>query len=270
MNDANNNPDMADKADKSDRWTVRGIGADTRRKAADMAAKSDMPLGRWLSRLIEQAADKSDMADVPADALGPVLERLERLERAVFVADMADKSDTGATVTVVLDMADMADMADIKQAVAVTPNAAVTADMSDTADINSTEPPCLTRSSESDTRTPLEAAGVPAGVVDAAGAGSGADDSTDVPGGAGVHSSADMAGTADTESSAALCRTAADKSDSDMPVCGAIAVQTRLSGDAKAERAADIKRQLGAGESKSEIITALGISLATLNRALAE
>ncbi len=58
---------------------------------------------------------------------------------------------------------------------------------------------------------------------------------------------------ADAESSVALCRTAADKSDSQMPACGTIAVQTRLSGDAKAE-----------------IISALGISLATLNRALAE
>ena len=188
MNDANDSPDTADTADKSDRWTVRGIGAATRRKAADMAAKADVPLGRWLSQLIEQAADKSDMADVPADALGPVLARLERLERAVFVADMSDMGDT-------------------EQAVAVTPNAAVTSDMSDKSD---------------------------------------------------------------TESSAALCRTAADKSDSEMPACGAIAVRTRLSGDAKAERAADIKRRLAAGESKPDIMSALGISLATLNRALAE
>ena len=187
MNDANDSPDTADTADKSDRWTVRGIGAATRRKAADMAAKADIPLGRWLSQLIEQAADKSDMADVPADALGPVLARLERLERAVFVADTADTADT---ITIA---------------------------------------PRPTRSPVPDTGTHLEAAGAPAGAVDAVGA----DDSTDIPEGAG-------------------------------------AGRKRLAGDAKAERAADIKRRLAAGESKPEIMAALGISLATLNRALAE
>ncbi len=191
MNDANDSPDTADAADKSDRWTVRGIGAATRRKAADMAAKADMPLGRWLSRLIEQAADKSDMADVPADTLALVLARLERLERAVFVAATADMADIGAAVTIAPAMADMAD-----------------------------------------TEMPTEAAGVPAGAFDAAGAGTGADDSTDVPGGAG-------------------------------------AGRKRLAGDAKAERAADIKRRLAAGESKPDIMAALGISVATLNRALA-
>lgn len=208
MNDANDSPDTADTADKSDRWTVRGIGAATRRKAADMAAKADIPLGRWLSQLIEQAADKSDMADVPADALGPVLARLERLERAVFVAGVAD---IGATVTI----------------------APVMADTSDTADTELTEPSCPTRSPESNTEMPTEAAGVPAGAVAAAGAGTGADDSADVPGGAG-------------------------------------AGRKRLAGDAKAERAADIKRRLAAGESKPDIMSALGISVATLNRALAE
>ena len=236
MNDANDSPDTADTADKSDRWTVRGIGAATRRKAADMAAKADMPLGRWLSRLIEQAADKSDMADVPGAIFGAVLARLERLERAVFVADMAGTADTGATVTIALDTADMADMADKSDTLAVVANCLMAGEssaMADTADTKPTEPSCPTRSPESDTETPMEAVGVPAGAFDAAGAGAGADDSTGIPGAPG-------------------------------------AGRKRLAGDAKAERAADIKRRLAAGESKPDIMTALGISLATLNRALAE
>ncbi len=179
MNDANDSPDMADTADKSDRWTVRGIGADTRRKAADMAAKADIPLGRWLSRLIEQAADMADMADVPADVFAGIVARLERLERVVFVADR-----------------------------------------SDAADINSSEPLCPTRSP-----VPAPAASsAPVGTPTA---------SMGVPGGAG-------------------------------------AGRKRLAGDAKAERATDIKRRLAAGERKPEIMAALGISLATLNRALAK
>jgi hypothetical protein len=229
MNDANDSPDTADTADKSDRWTVRGIGAATRRKAADMAAKADIPLGRWLSRLIEHAADKSDMADVPADVYGAVLARLERLERAVFVADMADVADMKSAVAIAPVVADMSDAL---AAVAPCQIAGVMADTADTADINSTEPPCPTRSPESDTRTPLEAAGVPAGAVGAAGAGTGAADSTDVPGATG-------------------------------------ALRKRLSGDAKAERAAEITRRLAAGESKPDIMSAMGISLATLNRDIA-
>lgn len=226
MNDANDSPDTADTADKSDRWTVRGIGAATRRKAADMATKADMPLGRWLSRLIEQAADKSDMADVPGAVFGAVLARLERLERAVFVADMK------SAVVIAPVVADTSDKSDALAVVATCQMAGV---MADTADTETTEPSCPTGSPESDTETPVEVAGVPGGVVDAAGAGAGAgaDDSTGIPGAPG-------------------------------------AGRKRLAGDAKAERAADIKRRLVAGESKPDIMTALGISLATLNRALAE
>ena len=105
--------------------------------------------------------------------------------------------------------------------------------MPDTADTLTTEPPCPTGSPVSDTGTPLEAAGESAGVVDAASAVAGAHDSTNAPGATG-------------------------------------AARKRLAGDAKAERAADIKRRLAAGESKPDIMTALGISMATLNRALAE
>jgi hypothetical protein len=233
MSDANDSPDTADTADKSDRWTVRGIAPETRRKAADMAAKADMPLGRWLSRLIEHAADKSDMADVPADVFGAVLARLERLERAVFVAAMSDTADAGATVTIALDTADVSDKSDALAVAAPCQMAGESSAMADTADTKTTEPSCPTRSPVSDTETPMEAAGVAAGVVDAAGAGAGADDSTGIPGGAG-------------------------------------AGRKRLDGTAKAERAADIKRRLAAGESKPEIVKALGISIATLNRALAE
>ena len=43
----------------------------------------------------------------------------------------------------------------------------------------------------------------------------------------------------------------------------------RLTGAAKAVRAADIRRRLDAGERKADIATALGISLPTLNRDLA-
>ena len=84
MSDANGGPNTADP---SERWTVRGIGPDTRRKAADMADKADVTLGQWLSRLIERAADKATVADVQADDLALMLARLERLERAVFTAD---------------------------------------------------------------------------------------------------------------------------------------------------------------------------------------
>ena len=161
MNDANDSPDTADTADKSDRWTVRGIGAATRRKAADMATKADMPLGRWLSRLIEQAADKSDMADVPGAVFGAVLARLERLERAVFVADMK----SGVVIAPVV-----ADTSDKSDALAVVATCQMAGVMADTADTETTEPSCPTGSPESDTETPVEVAGVPGGVVDAAGA----------------------------------------------------------------------------------------------------
>ena len=183
-----------------------------------MSAKTGMSLGRWLSRLIEQAADKSDAADIPADDFAAIVARIERLESAVFTADKSDMADMEqATQSVSVS----ADMADTNQAVMLAP---VAADMSDKSAAGATAPIAL--------------------------------------------DTADRSDTADIESSAALCRTAADKSDSEMPACGAIAVRTRLLGDAKAERAADIKRRLAAGESKPIIMAALGISIATLNRAL--
>ena len=74
----------ADMTDKSDRWTVRGIAPETRRKAADMAAKADKSLGRWLSDLIDHAADMAAPADTPPNIIGELTARLERLERAVF------------------------------------------------------------------------------------------------------------------------------------------------------------------------------------------
>ena len=58
-----------------------------------------MMLGPWLSRLIEQAADKAAVADVPADDLAALLAHLERLEQAVFVADKSDTADTADTET---------------------------------------------------------------------------------------------------------------------------------------------------------------------------
>ena len=156
-----------------------------------------------------------------------------RLRATEALADMSDMADVKATVVIAPVVADTSAMSDTLAAAVPCQMAGESSDTADTADTKTTELPCPARSPVSDTETPLEAAGESAGVVDAMGAGAGADDSTDVPGGAG-------------------------------------APRKRLSGDTKAERAADIKRRLASGESKADIMTALGISLATLYRALAE
>ena len=170
MNDANGGPNTADP---SDRWTVRGIGPDTRRKAADMAAKADIPLGRWLSQLIERAADKSDMTDIPADDLATVLARLGRLERAVFTADKADLADIVATSVACQTTADMSDAPKV-------------ADRADSADNKPNAMACPTRSPASDAK-------LVAAMSDTADTGThteaaGANDSMAVPGAVGAPS----------------------------------------------------------------------------------
>lgn len=178
----------ADMTAKSDRWTVRGIAPETRRKAADMAAKADKSLGRWLSDLIDHAADMAAPADTPPNIIGELTARLERLERAVFPVAVVATQPT-------LDPTPIA-----------------------------TDAP----SPETAPETTLAAPTLAAGAVEAA---TGTSGTTDALGAAGEPGK-----------------------------------RTRLSGEAKAARAAEIRRRRDAGESAVTIAAALGISVATVNR----
>ena len=78
----------------TDKWTVRGISQETRRRAAMLARAADQPIGAWLTTLIASTPDKSDNASDAATFAA----RLDRLERTVFPSDMSASSGNGVEV----------------------------------------------------------------------------------------------------------------------------------------------------------------------------
>jgi hypothetical protein len=79
------------KAQKTDRWTVRGVPAKLQKAAGDAARARGMTLGQWLGTVLTTALAQRRAA--PAEAAErweqAVERRLQRLEEAVFASGTA-------------------------------------------------------------------------------------------------------------------------------------------------------------------------------------
>ncbi|WP_159718306.1 hypothetical protein [Geminicoccus flavidas] len=73
------------KAEKGERWTVRGVPAHLQKAAAEAAWTADLTVGAWLTRLVEAAvADGLPPTELTTTQRFEAIEqRLERLERAL-------------------------------------------------------------------------------------------------------------------------------------------------------------------------------------------
>ena len=94
-------------ADVVDRWTVRGISRATQRKAADLAARADVTLGVWLSRLIDSAAGSADIAPDIACEIASRLARHETILCDVLDRLAALESGGNASLSVTTAKADI-------------------------------------------------------------------------------------------------------------------------------------------------------------------
>lgn len=74
------------KAQKGDRWTVRGVSAKLQKSAGDAARARGLTLGQWLSEVLTTAlAQRTRAPAEAAEEWGQAVERrLTRLEAEVF------------------------------------------------------------------------------------------------------------------------------------------------------------------------------------------
>ncbi|HEX6016017.1 MAG TPA: hypothetical protein VFY87_30290 [Geminicoccaceae bacterium] len=88
------------KAQKADRWTVRGVPSKLQKAAGDAARARGLTLGQWLGEVLTTALAQRRAA--PAEATErweqAVERRLQRLEEAVFASGTARPEATAAAV----------------------------------------------------------------------------------------------------------------------------------------------------------------------------
>lgn len=94
------------KLAKPARWTVRGVAPELQKRAGDLARAEGLPVGVWLSALIDRAARADAGAGtVPTDWRSAIEARIDRLEQRAGLAagdrdseaegDDEEQDDTG-------------------------------------------------------------------------------------------------------------------------------------------------------------------------------